>query len=315
MIRGADAPLIRTLGWSMLAVLAVFLLNDFFTYWLGWPGAFQATNRLSLVQTVLYPAAVIAAIAHVFLRRDRTLRDEARQVYDVSSFVTRAAFWSVLLIGLIDMSISFLRSEELLFSKDFNLILGKSAIRGAYIHMPLIALSVLLAAITRTIGVIWLSLFIVVAELLIVMSRFVFSYEQDYMADLVRFWYAALFLFGCAYTLREEGHVRVDVLYAGLKPKTKGLINAAGALVLGIPFCWLILIIGLSGKTGVLNSSLLRFEIEGLGDGMHTLYLMTVFMGIFAISMLIEFIGFLFDSVADYKGEPGGRDHDAHVIQ
>lgn len=37
------------------------------------------------------------------------------------------------------------------------------------------------------------------------------------MADLVRFWYAALFLFASAYTLLEEGHVRVDVFYAGFR--------------------------------------------------------------------------------------------------
>ena len=30
------------------------------------------------------------------------------------------------------------------------------------------------------------------------------------MGDLVRFWYAALF-FASAYTLKEDGHVRVDV--------------------------------------------------------------------------------------------------------
>ena len=59
----------------------------------------------------------------------------------------------------------------------------------------------------------------VAAELLIVISRFIFSYEQAFMADLVRFWYGALFLFASAYTLLEEGHVRVDVLYAAFKDR------------------------------------------------------------------------------------------------
>jgi TRAP-type mannitol/chloroaromatic compound transport system permease small subunit len=53
------------------------------------------------------------------------------------------------------------------------------------------------------------------------------------MGDLVRFWYAALFLFASAYTLLEEGHVRVDVFYAGSAP-TQGRVNAFGAIVLGI---------------------------------------------------------------------------------
>jgi TRAP-type mannitol/chloroaromatic compound transport system permease small subunit len=131
----------------------------------------------------------------------------------------------------------------------------------------------------------------------------------------VRFWYAALFLFGCAYTLREEGHVRVDVLYAHLTPRMKGLINALGTVLLGMPFCWLVLIVGMWGKTAIINSSLLTYEIEGLGDGMYILYLMTVFMAMFAISMLIEFVGFLFDAAADFRQEPGARGHNAHVLQ
>ena len=68
-------------------------------------------------------------------------------------------------------------------------------------------LSLIIAYFTRTLGFIWLALLIVVAELQIVVARFVFSYEQAFMADLVRFWYGAMFLFASAYTLLAEGHV------------------------------------------------------------------------------------------------------------
>ena len=64
----------------------------------------------------------------------------------------------------------------------------------------------------------------------IVISRFIFSYEQSFMGDLVRYWYAALFLFASAYTLYEDGHVRVDVFYASMKNKTKSFINAFGSI-------------------------------------------------------------------------------------
>ena len=84
--------------------------------------------------------------------------------------------------------------------------------------MPLI-LGIILATRTKTLGFHWLALLIVVGELMIVVFRFIFSYEQAFMSDLVRFWYGALFLFASAHTLLEEGHVRVDILYAGLKEK------------------------------------------------------------------------------------------------
>lgn len=321
-IYDAGAVIVRIFGWSTLTILAVFLFNDFLTFWLGWPGAFgangDASDARSWVQIGLYAAAIIVAVVHVFRNREPSLRNESQQVFKINSLLIRAAFWAVLLIGLVDVSLSFLRGEGLLDDLAGKMLawnLTRAEIRGTYVHMPLIALSIVIAVMTRSVGIIWLALLIVVAELLIVMSRFVFSYEQVYMSDLVRFWYAALFLFGCAYTLREEGHVRVDVFYADFTSKTKGLINALGTVLLGMPFCWLILVVGMSGKTGVINSALLGFEIEGLGDGMYVLYLMTVFMGVFAISMLIEFVGFLFDAAADYREEPGGRSNNAHVIQ
>lgn len=304
------ALIVRILGWASLAVLAAFLINDFLTFWLGWPGASRAgsagTDARSWAPAGLYAAAVALAALYALQTRRRSLREDSERVFRVNAFVIRAAFWAVLLIGLVDICLAFLRGEDLLVGlvgKAVAFDLGKAAFRGRYVHMPLIAIAVVIAAITRTIGVVWLALLIVVAELLIVMFRFIFSYEQLYMTDLVRFWYAALFLFGCAYTLREEGHVRVDVFYAGFTSRTKGLVNALGTLLLGMPFCWLILIVGMSGRTGIINNALLSFEIEGLGDGLYVLYLMTVFMAIFAISMLIAFTGFLFAGAADYREE------------
>ncbi|MEO1141918.1 MAG: TRAP transporter small permease subunit, partial [Pseudomonadota bacterium] len=157
----------------------------------------------------------------------------------------------------------------------------------------------------RTLGFTWLTILIVAAELLIVITRFIFSYEQAFMADLVRFWYGALFLFASAYTLLEEGHVRVDVFYAGFKDKTKGLVNAVGSIFLGISVCWTILIIGMGSKTSIINSPVARFEVTQSGFGMYVKYMMAGFLGVFAISMMIQFVSYLLDAVADYREEPG----------
>ena len=157
--------------------------------------------------------------------------------------------------------------------------------------------------------VVELSPLIVAAELLIVLSRFIFSYEQAFMADLVRYWYAALFLFSSAYTLFEEGHVRVDVFYAGFKEKTRGYINAFGTILLGMTTCWVIIYIGFDGKTSIINSPVANFEVTQTGSvGMFVKYQMAAFLGIFAITMLIQFVSYLFEAVADYRQEAGKRE-------
>jgi len=226
----------------------------------------------------------------------------------LSAFIIRAAFWSVLLIGIADTVISFLRVEGFLsyFVGDkLTTELGLSRFRGAFVHYPLIVVSLVIAYFTRTLGFAWLALLVVIAELQIVIARFIFSYEQAFMGDLVRFWYAALFLFASAYTLTEEGHVRVDVLYTGFSERGKAWTNSIGALLLGLPLCWIILSMGMAGKATVINSPLLSFETSQSGFGLYVKYLMAGFLAVFAVSMMVQFTSYFLSSVADLRGEPG----------
>ena len=171
-----------------------------------------------------------------------------------------------------------------------------------------IILGFIIAKFTKTIGFHWLSLLIVASELLIVITRFVFSYEQTFMGDLVRYWYAGLFLFASAYTLYEDGHVRVDIIYQGLKEKTKNLVNCFGSILLGWSTSVVIILLCFYGKQSIVNSPVANFEVTQQGSvGMFIKYHMAVFLAIFGITMLIQFISYFFESIADYKNEKGKR--------
>ena len=268
-----------------------------------------ATARIDghIVQGHVDTTAAVVAV-------DELEHDARRLVVEmpeaIAAYIVKAAFWTVLLVGLVDAFISFLRVEDLLrplFGDQLALDLGRNQFRGPYVHGPLLVVSVILPAFVRTHGFTWLALLVVVAEMNIVISRFIFSYEQAFMSDLVRMWYGALFLFASAYTLIEEGHVRVDVLYSGFTAKTKGLVNAVGALVLGLPICWTILIVGLNQPASIIAGPLLTLEVTQSGFGMYIKYLMAAFLAIYAISMGIQFSGYFLEGVADYRRDPGKR--------
>ncbi|MCB1473163.1 MAG: TRAP transporter small permease subunit [Rhodobiaceae bacterium] len=304
----------------MLGFTVAFVLNAYLSHWRDFPGASaifsQGPNALSAIQAALTAGLMLIGALYVLRSRTRSLRDDSRRISDMNAFFIRAAFWSVVLVGLADTVISFLRVEGMLegvFGSDLSSALGRSNFRGTYVHIPLILASIAVAWFVRSLGFYWLALLVVVAELLIVIGRFIFSYEQAFMADLVRFWYAALFLFASAYTLLEEGHVRVDVFYTGLSARTKGLLNASGTLLFGIPLCWVILVIGAGTKQSIIVSPLLSFEVTQAGFGMYVKYLMAGFLAVFAISMLVQFISYLLDAVADVRGDPGGREHESHA--
>lgn len=312
----------RMFAWGCIAIMAVYLANNYLTFWLGWPGVsalFQgsADTALSAIQGGLYLLAMFGVAALVLRTRERALRPDSEIIFSITAYIIRASFWAVLFVGVADMVVSFMRVEGLLpavFGDEMAISLGKSAFRGVWVHFPMLALGLVFGALNRDLGFPWLALLVVGAELLIVLTRFIFSYEQAFMADLVRFWYAALFLFSSAYTLLEEGHVRVDVLYSGFDDRTKGLVNAFGSVFLGISLCAVVLYFGMNGKSTVINGPLLIFETTQTGFGMYVKYWMAGFLAIFAVSMLIQFSGYFLEGLADFFDEPGKRKIDNEGI-
>lgn len=304
----------RYLAWAIVATLFAFLLNVVLEFWFGWPSASATINgngsALGWLQVLLYVAAIAAPAAFVHRTRGRSLRRDSLVISDIAAYIVRAAFWAVFLVGLADATISFLRVEGLLDSligEQLTQDIGRNQFRAPYVHLPLILVSLAIAARSKTLGFTWLALLVVIAELQIVISRFVFSYEQAFMGDLVRFWYGGLFLFASAYTLVEDGHVRVDVLYSGFTDRAKGLVNTVGSLVLGIPLCWVILAIGMGQKSSIITSPLLALEVTQQGFGMYVKYLLAGFLAVFAVSMMIQFAAYVLDGVADVRGDPGKR--------
>ncbi len=292
-------------GIASIALAVAYIINNFITYSLGGSGvlaAIKAPQDASIIGFIQISLPIIAVIiAFIYTKKPKPLQIDAARLDYLSAYVIRVAFWGALLVGITDAVISFIRVEGLhqaIFGDDIATALGQSSWRGAFVHIPLLIVAIFIALRDRSVSFIWLTLLVVMAELLIVIARFIFGYEQTFMGDLVRFWYAALFLFASAQTLKENAHVRVDVIFAGFKEKRKAWINATGTIAFGMPLCWLIIVLGLGSKSSVINSPLLNFETSMSGFGMYVKYLMAAFLIVFALSMLIQFTSFLFSALA-----------------
>lgn len=326
--RSIPVLLIRTFAAAIVAIMLLFLINNYLNFGMQWPGlpslfAHYGWFGLEPLRTPLtdgqvtrgwlqllsYLGSVVLAALYALATPKRSLRADADLLSGFAAYIIRAAFWVVLLNGLVDIIISFLRVEEILAlmaGDDFSQALGRPQFRGVYVHYPLILLSFIIAFFNRSLGFTWLAFLVVLAEFQIVISRFVFSYEQPFMGDLVRFWYAALFLFASAYTLANEGHVRVDVLYSRFSKRNRAWTNTVGTLLLGLPLGWIILMTGMWDKTSSINSPLFSFEVSQSGYGLYVKYLMVGFLAVYAVSMIVQFSSYLLDHVADLRQEPGG---------
>ena len=320
MVKKNNLPIfLRVFSYSILAFSFIFLANNVLTIWFDWPGLKQLFSHYGLfgfkklstplsgsvlnlcfIQLLFYFLSFIVVLIYVFKSINQTLETDAKILTNITAYIVRSSFWAVLIVGIVDFLISFLVVEKLaepIFNEAIKINLVIPSFRITFIHFPLILLSFVIGYFTRSVGFIWLAVLVVGSEFLIVLSRFIFQYEQAFQGDLVRFWYAALYLFASAYALIHEGHVRVDVLYTGFSERKKAWTNAIGSFVFGIPLCLIILFLGMGGKASIINGPVISFEITQQGsNGLYLLYLMAVYLAVFAVTMLIQFTSYFMDS-------------------
>ena len=320
MVSKSNLPIIiRIFSYSLLAMTFVFLLNNVLTVWFEWPGLKQLFANYGIfgfkklskpletsilttayIQLFFYFAFTLLAIAYVIKSTKQTLETDAEILTKFTAYIIRSSFWAVLIVGLADLLISFMVVEKLvepILGETLKVKLVIPAFRITFVHFPLILISFVIGYFTRGVGFIWLAVLVVASEFFIVVSRFIFEYEQAFQGDLVRFWYSALYLFASAYALMHEGHVRVDVLYTGFSERKKAWTNSIGSLFLGIPLCLIVLFLGMGGKASIINGPVISFEITQQGsNGLYLLYLMAVYLAVFAVSMLIQFTSYFMSS-------------------
>ena len=311
------ARYLRILSYSVLAFTLAFLINNVLTVWVDWPGVKKIFSHYELfgfkqkalqgselnygyLQIGIYLICIAGVILYVFKTYSQTLEHDSEILSKFSAYLVRSSFWAVFLVGVADFIISFMVVERLweaIFSPEVKAFMVKAPERITFIHFPIILGSFIICYFTKSVGFIWLAVLVVLSEFVIVLSRFIFSYEQAFQGDLVRFWYAALYLFASAYALIHEGHVRVDVLYSSFSERKKAWTNSIGSALLGVPLCLIVIFYGLNGKASIINGPVVAFEVTQQGsNGLYLLYLMAVYLAVFAVTMLLQFTSYFMSS-------------------
>jgi TRAP-type mannitol/chloroaromatic compound transport system permease small subunit len=90
----------------------------------------------------------------------------------------------------------------------------------------------------------WLSVFMVVVTFLVVVLRYALDLGWIAMQESVTYMHAALFMLGAAYTLKRNGHVRVDILYQRRSRRGRAWVDLLGTLFLLTPVCVFIAAVG-----------------------------------------------------------------------
>jgi TRAP-type mannitol/chloroaromatic compound transport system permease small subunit len=87
----------------------------------------------------------------------------------------------------------------------------------------------------------WLTLAIVIITFTVVVLRYLFNTGSIALQESITYLHATLFMLGAAWTLKQDGHVRVDIFYSKQNRRTRAWTDLLGTLLLLFPVCGFIL--------------------------------------------------------------------------
>ena len=81
----------------------------------------------------------------------------------------------------------------------------------------------------------WLALVLVLVTALVVLLRYAFQTGSIALQESLLYMNALLFTLGAAYTLKQNGHVRVDIFYNRFSARGKAFTDIGGTIFLLLP--------------------------------------------------------------------------------
>ena len=130
----------------------------------------------------------------------------------------------------------------------------------------------------------WLTMLMVVLVMLVVVTRYFLEIGSIALQEAVTYLHCLVFLMGLAFTLKHDGHVRVDIFYRGFSPKSKATVNLLGGILFLVPVCLLIFFTSLDY---VLASWAIK-ETSAENNGLPFVYLLKTLMLLMPVTLLLQ---------------------------
>lgn len=131
-----------------------------------------------------------------------------------------------------------------------------------------------------------------------VVMRYFFRSGSIGMQEMEWHLFSVIILLGVAYTLKEDGHVRVDLIYDRLTHKKKATINMIGAVVFVLPIAVLV------GLSSIDNAVEAYMSMEQSGDpgGLPYRWIVKALIPLSFLLLIITNIGFFIKNLNVYLG-------------
>ena len=130
----------------------------------------------------------------------------------------------------------------------------------------------------------WLSLVMMLVLCLVVALRYGFEIGSVALQETVTYLHGTIFMLGAAYTLKRDGHVRVDIFYHTFSPRAKAWVNSLGGIIFLLPLCVYIFMVSLD----FVRQSWLIHEVSSEPGGLPAVFLLKTLIPLMAANLGLQ---------------------------
>lgn len=140
----------------------------------------------------------------------------------------------------------------------------------------------------------WCAVLMVVVEFAVVLMRYVFGIGFIALQESVIYLHATTFMLASGAVLARDGHVRVDVVYSRLGPRSQALVDLLGALLFVAPLALLTFDVSLP----YVARSWAILEGSRETSGLPFVYLLKTLIPAFAVLLAVQGIAMALKALA-----------------
>ncbi|WP_457669186.1 TRAP transporter small permease subunit [Thiolapillus sp.] len=145
----------------------------------------------------------------------------------------------------------------------------------------------------------WGTLLMVLVTFTVVVLRYALDTGWIAMQESITYLHSLVFMLGAAYTLRHQGHVRVDIFYQKFSRRGQAWVNLLGTLLLLFPMMSFILWI--SWEYVVESWKVLEGSREA--GGLPGVYLLKTLLLIMPVAMMLQGLALALRSLQTIRGD------------
>ena len=133
-------------------------------------------------------------------------------------------------------------------------------------------------------GLLYILIALILLVFFTVFFRYVFNMSYIIIQEIIMYLHALIFMFGISYALKENSHVKIDVLYNTLNKKAQRVISIAGLVSFILPTALFIIYISID----MVTQSWMILEGSSEAGGLNLVFILKSLIPISGVLIFLQ---------------------------